>query len=658
MTRRRRALAASALAAVVLAVGAAAPASAQEAAPDDDGLRLEVDTTYRVDPVAGMVDVVLDVSATNTLEDVPDEFGVTRFYFDEVVFLIPLEARSIAATDEDGSLDFRVLERADDGIVEIGVALAPRLYSGSTAELEISFTLPGDEPRSDGDLRVNEAFIWFYVWAYGDPGMSTVAVEMPTRFGVEILGDPLELDGQMWRSGVIEDPSAWVAVVSGRDDTALELSEVVIGGATVELAAWPDDGEWAEEVERVLGEGIPVLEDLTGFEWNTRLRITQSFAPYIRGYAGWFDGASDEVEIGEELDAHVILHEVSHVWFDDALFGERWITEGLADTFAAQAVERLGRDRRDQPGVDRGDPVAVPLNLWTDPTFDDRTVDRTEDYAYAAAWHVVDAITAEIGVDRIADVLAAASGDLIAYQGDTAPEPVEANDDWRRFLDLLEQVGGSNTAEQLFRDWVVTDSQMAEMDRRAEVRNEYRAVEGVAGEWSMPLELRSAMGAWDFDAADGLLDGAASVLAARDALALAAEAVGAVPPSLEERFEAGDDADVLAAELAAQTVVVVSVGTAADVVERPRTIVEHVGLWGSDPDGELQAAITAVEAGRLGDGAEFAEAAQRSIAEAEQNGLIRLGVAGALLVVGTVVLFVVRRRRQNPPAAVETLVSQ
>ena len=38
-----------------------------------------------------------------------------------------------------------------------------------------------------------------------------------------------------------------------------------------------------------------------------------------------------------------MLHEIAHTWFNEDLFEERWITEGLADEFAAGRSR--GRDR-------------------------------------------------------------------------------------------------------------------------------------------------------------------------------------------------------------------------------------------------------------------------------------------------------------------------
>ena len=82
----------------------------------------------------------------------------------------------------------------------------------------------------------------------------------------------------------------------------------------------------------------------------------------------------------------------------------------------------------------------------------------------------------EVGDDRMRDVFDAAQDRRIAYVGGGTPETVTDRNDWKRFLDLLEEVGGSTSADEAFRRWVVTDAQTELLDARAAARSAYGAL--------------------------------------------------------------------------------------------------------------------------------------------------------------------------------------
>jgi len=90
-----------------------------------------------------------------------------------------------------------------------------------------------------------------------------------------------------------------------------------------------------------------------------------------------------------------------------------------------------------------------------------RPFDAIEAHGYAASWMVVGRIVEEIGSERMRAVLGAAWDDVIAYQGDAGIDLLSGKDDWRRFLDLLEKVGGSTDALSLFDSWVASPDDRA-----------------------------------------------------------------------------------------------------------------------------------------------------------------------------------------------------
>ncbi|MDH4306850.1 MAG: hypothetical protein OEX04_05175 [Acidimicrobiia bacterium] len=630
----------------------AAPAIA--AGPEDDGLRLEVETIYRLESEATGVDVTLEIVATNTLKDKRDEFGVTRFYFDEIIFALPSEATDLRARDGDRELEIETTERPIVGISEVTIDLGRRLYSGQPRSIFLDFRLEGGEARSNGDLRVNPAYAWFYLWAFGDPGLASVRVEIASGFEATFLGEPLEASGEeggfgVYTSGGIAEPDMWLSVVSARNDRALTETVIDVAGTTVTLRSWPDDTEWSNRVAEILEEGIPVLTEMTGLGWAEDVTVIESLEPEINGYGGWFIDDENMIEVGEDLDAHVILHEISHVWFNDGLFEERWITEGLADTYAAAALVGMGEAGWSRDIVIRSSRGNLPLNEWAQPSFENEVDEATEGYGYAASWLVIDTIYGEVGPDAMTEVFEAALGNEIAYRGEGSTETVGASDDWRRFLDLLEERAGSSEALSLFDTWAVTATDEQIFERRFAVRGAYLELVADAGAWALPEELRRTLEEWDFDAATSQISDAARVIAARDALSVATGDLGTEPPSLESRFEAGEDSGILIGELEARRVIAEGLLEARAAVDTERSLFESVGLIGADPEADLGAAVVAfadadLEAARIGSGEVI-----DLMGAAQETGVVRVSAAVGIVVLFVTVVWWRRRRRRLPP---------
>ena len=626
-------------------LGIAVPAHGQA----DDGLGLQVDALYEMRPDRRDVAVTLGVKAANTLTDTEDDFGVTRFFFDELVFSIPVEARDVTATDATGELQVDLTERAADGLSEVTISLRSRLYSGQATDMTVDFVLPATAPRSEGDIRVDRAGGWFFLWAYGDPGSSTVTASIPDGFAVRVIGDSLrrtsnDAGDRIHVSGPIDDPLAWVAVISASNDEALDSRTIDIAGTQVELRSWPSDPEWSAGVEEILRSGIPALTELIERPWTTDVVVAESIEPSIHGFGGWYVGSSDSIELGEDLDPHLILHEVSHAWFDDDLFTDRWITEGLAEVYADAAVVETGGEALDTERVTRSAVGNLPLNDWADPNPDERPQDATEAYGYAASRNVVHMVVEEIGFEAMADVLEAAWTDTIAYRGDTALDFVAARDDWRRFLDLVEEVGGSSQARSLFDTWVVDDEDAALLEDRYPARSEYHTLESLAAEWALPPGLRRAMSDWDFAGARAEIRDVEEVIAARDRMRLVADEADVEPVSLESRFEAGEEPGVLIGELEAQEAVASHIITAASAVSAERSLFENAGLLGAGLPGELDAARRAFGSGDLAVAEEVAASVVQTVARAEDVGRLRVVVLGASSAALIVVIVAFRRR--------------
>ena len=613
-------------------------------------LRLAADTTYRIDPDDGVVRVRIDLKATNLKPDgtqrTATQVITTRYYYDRLLFNIHREARSVRATSNGSSLRVGLETRPTHRLLTVHM---PDLYFRQSRDIRIDYSLPGGKPRSSGDIRVGAAFATFTAWAWGDPGRGTVRVMLPRGFTDRGFGDPLDVTEEASRvflsSGTIADPNDWFSVIIADRPTALTDIRVGTAEAPIVVRAWPEDTEWRDQVSRVLDEGVPVLQELIALDWPVagELTVTEVHTPLLEGYAGVFSSADDSIRVSEDLDSQTILHEAAHAWFDGAFVDERWINEGLAEEYAAQARERLGLGGPAGPDpADPGDPAAFPLDEWPQPgrIRDPETAAR-EQYGYAASWTVMRQIVAEAGVDGMRAVFDAVADRTIPYVGDRAPETAGRRTDWRGFLDLVQEVGGAEGAEELIRTWVAPPSATAELDARAEARAAYHALDDAAGEWAPPYLVRERLWSWAFPEATEAIAAASDVLADRDGLAAISGRLGASAPNdVEMRFEDADtieDLDALEADLEQRADVAETLIAARDQLASPRTPLADLGLAGEAPLAGIDAGLAAFAAGDL-DGARSAAAATAALLTgAEEVGRGRAVVIAAV-VVGLVLL--------------------
>ena len=242
---------------------------------------------------------------------------------------------------------------------------------------------------------------------------------------MELVGDAMvesERDGhQVFTAAAIADPYTWEVQVAARDDSKLLERMIDLGDEEVRVLGWPDDPEWADFAETQVSDGVPVLEDLIGLAWPAErtLDVVETSSPYLYGYAGWYQPWSELIEVGDELDGHVMLHELAHLWFNDDLFSGRWINEALAEVYAAAAVDEMGGEARTPDAVRADDPGRLRLNQWGEPDLQSGDTDAQEQYGYNASWSVLQGIVDEIGVDGLAAVVQAADEHQMPYSAET-----------------------------------------------------------------------------------------------------------------------------------------------------------------------------------------------------------------------------------------------
>ncbi len=651
---RRSAVVAFLAATLLLLVPAGVPPAAAA-----EELRLAADTTYTLDPGAGVVHVTIDITATNLKPNGTQGDRIITYYWDQLGFGIQREATGVRATSAGRRLT--VSTEAEEGFSSLTVRLANRLTFRETQRVRIQYDLVGGEPRSESSIRVGRAFASFYAWAWGDPGRASVTVNIPAGFDENVNGGDVTrstADGAVrLRATAIDEPQEWFITVDAERPSQLTRDPIVVmGGARITVQSWPEDDEWRAKVHDLMADGLPLLQRFIGLDWPVagELNVVEVHTPLLEGYAGVYYTDRERIEIGEDLDDLTIVHEAAHAWFNDDLFTLRWITEGMADEYAWQVLDELGIEVPGPRAVTPDGAGTVALNRWTHPgRIEDDETDARETFGYNASWTVLRELIDEIGIDGMEQVIAAADADETAYRGEGAPERVTARDDWRRFLDLLVEVGGSEQAEALFREWVVDGGQVDLLDRRAEAREAYAALVEAGDGWAVPWSVRSKLSGWDFTRAGSRIAEAETVLDARDTLVERAGALGVSRSErLEEAYESAmedlDEAEAIAAE---EAISLDALDAATAALARERDALTALGLWNEPlPEDRYAAATAAFSADAHALAVSEADAARAIVDAAPQVGRSRAttaGIAGGglLLVGGTIV--VVRRRRRG-----------
>jgi hypothetical protein len=657
--RPARGIGATFLAATFVAVGLVlGPVGASPVRAADDGLDLVSSATYTLAPKSGVVHVSVVVTATNNkpnlVQKTPDGTRTTRYFYERASLVVQREATRIRASAGRSRLAVTHEDAANYKVVDVG--FRTDLFYHHSTTFRLDFDLPGGAPRSPSDIRVGSAFATFYVWAFGDRG--DVRILVPAGFTATTRGSALERSvgtaATTLTAAGITDVTDWYAVVVADRHDALTQERIdLAGGEHLVIRAWPEDAEWRTHVGDLLRNGLPTLVDLVGLDWPVSgdIEVAEVHTPLLEGYAGVFHVGEDRIEISEDLDELTIIHEASHAWFNSALFAGRWIDEGFADEYASLVLDKVSTGGLAPDPVQPESPGHVPLNEWVHPgRITDTETDQREQFGYDASWTVVRALVAEIGVERMRDVIAAAADQRIPYAGAGAPERLSGAADWRRFLDLLEEVGGSRGATALFDSWVVLGGDSPLLATRTEARTAYAALVAAGSGWLPGIAVREPMADWDFAAARTRIEAALAILETRDRIAAVAADLGAAQPAaLKTAYEGATDlapvGQLADTELATLEAIVRARATAAATT---RDMVTAVGLLGADPSADLAAAVNSFGAGDSAAAVMAASRVENLIAAAPAAGRTRIALGGILvgggLIAGSSITLLRRRR--------------
>lgn len=643
---------------VVLGLASASPAAAE------GGLAVAAAYSYTVNPAGDVVHVVADMTFTNMVPDTTSGNVTNRTYFKSFSLPLPVEAvntvavqngRTLAETPEpiDGTTAYFRTRIAFDGNV----------YYREDAHVVFTYDITGQAPRATaGPTRINAAYVAFNAYGIADAGKLTVRIVVPSAYTVDKLGSDVvqtsEDGNTVYTATNIDKPNDFNIFVSARNDAALEATYLSTDGHDFVLRSWPGDVDWKAFAQQQINVGVPALKDLIGQPWpiTGSIDVREAFTPYLYGYAGWFNPTSRKLEIGEDLDAHVMIHELSHAWFNTSLFSERWVNEGMAQEYSDLANEKLGLAAVAPKNIVLSDPGTVKLNEWGDPLLATGAND-TETYGYNASWVVIRQIVDEVGVDKMRAIIAAATNHTIAYVGAASAEKDNAPTDWRRFLDLADQLGGASKADDLFSNYVITPLQRDEITKRATARTQYAALAAAGSGWAPPLAVRRAMAEWTFDSAETLMTHATAVITTRDELAAAIKPLDVkLPAKLQERYESAEFEMKAAQRQLDDLLRAAKQLTAATAAESAdHGLFGKVGLVGVHLQTDLADAKTAFEQGdtslvRLKTAAVID--AVNGSHDVGRNRVLLAGLALLLLLLLIVGLVLLIRRRRRPVVSI------
>ncbi len=598
------------------------------AAVADEGLATGATSRYVLDAKR----TTIEASITIELRNVTPDRGDTYYFYNEFSVPVPAGAEKARARSNGSSLPVS-LRTTDDASTKLARISFPNLLFGRTRTIELTFEVPGEAPRSKDSTRVGRGYASFAVYGVGDDGRNTVEVVAPSSMTFDATSEAFsasEKGSTTTHTASASDPDGgFFAVVSLRDPKQADERTVEVAGTTLVLRGFRDDPKWSDFVADKVTAGVPVLEKLVGNPWPGGLeRIREDTAPSVYGYDGWFDPSDDEIVVGEQFDADLIFHELSHAWLQGDRFTERWVSEGLAQVVAERTVVATGGKARSHPSVSPSSKEALPLNEWGG-SASDRS-GEIEAFAYPASYRATRDVTRGLDDKAFAAVVGAAVRGERAYDPAGTRDPDSGRTSWARWFDLLETRAGVDNASAVFSRWALTDDERANLAKRAKERTAYATLDEADGSWLPPEGLRDAMTAWDFERAATVRGQVAELGARAVAVQQAATATGTeVPDVIRTSYEAADQAEqyaALATSLPKAATAVRAVGEAERAASSDR-----------DPLSELGAALLGVDdrtlesVGLLGKGRLDEAAAVADDAKGRADMALLVGVAVPLL---------------------------
>ena len=629
----------------------------------DRGLVVVAQARYTALPAERRVHVTVDAVATSYTPNPVDGLA----FYPDVTFAVQTGSTHIAASSGGRQLAVKV-DSSDPDFVNVTVTFEEGVFFQESYPYRVTYDLPDPGGAPDRNVRISPSIIAFPIWAFGTTGEAggSVTVILPGGFRPSVQGEDLATskgpDGEIVLSTAsLPDPFAFFAYLSADRPGAFSdtLLTVQVGGkpAALKVRAWQDDPDWGRSMSALMTSGLPELQRQIGLPYPAPdvLVIEEAATSRLGLYAGVYNNLTGTIRVRYDADAYVGLHEAAHIWFNGDLIRDRWIGEAYAEFYGVRAAKAIGKKGSEFSLTDQLLASKIALNDWGELGSVEASI---EEYAYAASYHMALLVFERTDVAGLQAVWRGVDGAEMAYQpahGGGSPQTgVDSHvEGWQQLIDLLDERTGANF-DDLWSEWVVNDKEQLLMDERLKSREHYAAVVDLAGAWNLPKDLRYAMGSWQFDDANTDLSLSDDVLAARDQIASQASALRLAPPAaLQQAFEGNDGLAAARDEAGVELAVLGAVSKASDRLADKETVLETIGLLGSDPEASLVAARSAFEGDHMDAAASAAKQALDTRQGAEDAGQTRVLLgAGGLFVMTGGTLVGLRIRRRRTPAAV------
>lgn len=685
-SRHRRAVA---LLTLVLAAGAL-QLSLPTPVAAADGVTETAATTYTVNPAAGRLDVQVDLTVKNTKANTTTYdpcvklvydpiYGyhtvsgtcphTTTYYVTEAYLWLESAATSIKVTANAGTPRITLFKKAD-GYNEYRINYKA-VYKGQTRSLHVSYQIPGGAPRSNADTRIGAAYVSFCVTSNGYDGGST-RVLLPSAYVVTVdaqngtFSKSSTKDSVTYSTGSMVKPEEFWACFDGDNIGGFKKSALSSpSGRSIEIQAWPEDADWHGEVTRQIEDSLGKLETLIGrpLPGSGTVVVREVSDAGLGAYVGTFDSETSVARVSEDYtQPGVVAHELSHAWFNDSLFSGRWLSEGSAGWAESTITHLPCMAPGAYPGA--GKPS---IATWTF-AGPKATTEELEviDYEYAASCYIVSSVVTEIGEARMRDALAALIDRTVAYRsGDVVLSGRTGSQDWHKWLDAVDELGmipagvdDLDFAQSLLVKYgAAPDGSLA---ARSAARMTYHELAKSVGAWTLPEAILRPMSEWRFDDANAAMNLEAAAFSAVQAVSLELPEVNAATGPVRDLVAAAKvTADLQAALDRAneQKAAAGLISAAARKVDAQRDILAQIGLLGTDLHPMVVAGIAAVTTVDLAAAQAEASRIDRTLADAPNQGLIRVGAVIGLLLLLVVGLALVRRLRQRQRAVLATAIA-
>jgi hypothetical protein len=657
------------LASGLLAAGLSSPIAVEASS----GYHETATTTYTLNPANNRLDVELEITFKNTSRST----ATTQYYYLYIYAWLEHAATHVAATTDHGEAIPRFGKR-EGAYDRWDVQMAKAILYGNTRHIFVTYQLPSGAPRSSSSVRVNRAFASFCVAGMGDDG-GTVRVVAPKGYDFDVQGEGGDLtqttsgDTQVWSSGFLDDPFGFWSCLSGASASGYDVSKLTSpGGRQVFLESWPDDTTWRSETMGEVSGDLSKLETLVGrpLAGSGPIIVREVAGAELGAYAGFFDPTTGIAIVGEDFaNDGTVAHELSHEWFNDGLFVERWMSEGMAEWARINVVPGTCPAPGTYPGV------GVPnLASWQ---FAGPKASKTElaevDYEYRAACYIVATLSAKAGPGGMRTALSAMFDRKLAYRSGTTVLDSRAGAlTWREWLDDIDELaivpaGGTDLdfAQKLVAGYGIPEAG-TDLAKRSAARAKYHALMGAVGSWSLPEAVLRNMAEWRFDDATAAMDDvskAYSILQAADVALPGIDATGGPVEAMVEAAKTDDDLKAAEVKAQGQLDAAKAVASAEAALAEQRDLFEQIGLSGTDPGTALPDAIAAAKRGDNEGTLAHVASITAALDGAAGIGQERVGVAVGVSVVLLVLLLLVirrsrRRRTWQPAPAQEVAVAQ